>query len=178
MRKFLDSDGILINMMSGGDIQLDTLDEIRMAVRGSVTKIHFDYHNLTLGIGERSRRFRRPLPDWRRWAFMVDTVQMNEEEIAGLTTERLTEEQVAGHLLTLSTKGVLVTRGKAGVTAYTSDHKRVVRNTIPVQENVKGITGGRGDLFGAAFLSRYCETGNIIASAEYAAARASSEGPE
>jgi hypothetical protein len=97
LKKFLDVDGILLNMISGADISLVTLDEIRMAVRGMGVRIHFDFHNLTLGIGPGGERFRRPVPEWRRWAFMVDTVQLNEEEIAGLAVEPLAEFQAAGH---------------------------------------------------------------------------------
>jgi hypothetical protein len=68
IRSHLDVNGILINMISGVDITLDTLDEIRMAVRDDGIPIHLDIHSLTLGVNERHERFRRPLPDWRRWA--------------------------------------------------------------------------------------------------------------
>ena len=105
IRDLLNADGILINMFSGFDITLETLDNIRMAVRPRGTPIHLDYHNLTLGLTPGGERIRRPLPEWRRWAFMVDTVQCNEDEIAGLDSERLTEHQMAGHILTLGVKG-------------------------------------------------------------------------
>ncbi|MBM2840984.1 MAG: PfkB protein, partial [Bacteroidetes bacterium] len=113
--------------------------------------IHFDYHSLTLGVKANHERFRRPIEDWRLWAFMVDTVQLNEEEIGGLSVERLTEKQTAGHLLTLSVKGAVVTKGVQGVTLYYNDHKKVIeKNVAGIKlENPRDATGC-GDVFGAA----------------------------
>jgi len=73
IRKFLDVDGVLVNMISGVDIALQTMDEIRMAVRGDGVRIHFDLHNLTLGVGKDHERVRRPVAEWRRWAFWQST---------------------------------------------------------------------------------------------------------
>jgi sugar/nucleoside kinase (ribokinase family) len=168
LKKLLDVDGILINMVSGADLRLETLDEIRMAVRGSGTKIHLDYHNLTCGIGEAGKRHRRPLPDWRRWAFMVDTLQLNEEEIAGLTPEKQDERATAGHLLTLSTRGVIVTRGGRGSTLYYSEHKKVLRADFAPETILPGEQITAGDRFGAAFLYHYCRTGDCPAAAKAA----------
>jgi sugar/nucleoside kinase (ribokinase family) len=166
IRKFLDADGVWVNMMSGRDIRLETLDEIRMAIRGSGTRVHFDFHNLTLGIGSNAERVRQPVPDWRRWGFMMNTVQLNEEEIAGLSADHLTEQQTAGHLLTLSVTGVLVTRGAAGASVYFNEHKKIVRKDFPVSQRSPGMAVGSGDLFGAAFLWHYCRTNDLFAAAE------------
>jgi hypothetical protein len=163
----LDVHGILINMVSGMDITLDTLDEIRMAVRHENIPVHLDMHGLTLGVNDRHERFRRPLPDWRRWAFMIDTIQMNEEEIAGLTVEGMDEERTVGHILMLGVKGVLVTRGDRGVSVFMSEQKRVVRTDLPAPAAAPGLpTTGRGDMFGAAFLYHYIKNHNILAAAE------------
>jgi hypothetical protein len=170
IRRFLDADGVLINMESGMDLTLETLDEIRMGIRGSGAKIHLDFHNLTQGIGPEHRRIRRPLNQWRRWAFMMETVQMNHEEIAGLTPEGLQEKETAGHLLTLSVKGVIVTRGPLGASLYYDEHKKVVRKDFLPPPGAHANHAGEGDLFGALFFSRYCKGGDLIASMEFAAA--------
>ncbi|MFN0159379.1 MAG: carbohydrate kinase family protein [Bacteroidota bacterium] len=169
IRRHLSVEGILVNMISGSDITLETLDNIRMAIRSHEVPIHFDYHSLTLGINEKFERFRRPLVDWRRWAFMTDTIQLNEEEIAGLDGQNMTEEQTIKHLLTLSVKGVLVTRGEKGVTLYENDKKKVVRHDIP-GEPVKRPQDatGCGDVFGAAFLMQYVKTKDMKTAAEFA----------
>jgi len=169
IRKHLDCDGILINMVSGFDLTLETLDEIRMAVRGQGIPIHFDFHNLTLGIRGNHERFRRPLPEWRRWAFMVDTLQLNEEEIVGLSVEQLSESQTAGHLLTLGVQGVVVTRAERGVTLYRNEHKCLVREDVPAVSG-PGVEDsiGRGDTLGAAFLLAVVQRAPLIEAARYA----------
>ncbi|MEW6510809.1 MAG: carbohydrate kinase family protein [Bacteroidota bacterium] len=170
IRRFLAGDGLLISMASGADITLETLDQIRMEVRPRGTPIHLDLHNLTMGVAANGDRFRRPLPDWRRWAFMLTSVQMNEEEIAGLAIERLNEDQTVGHLLTLGVKGVIVTRGQRGATLYTSAHKEIVRNDIaPVPSSVPGSPTGLGDVFSAAYLFECVSSGDMVRAAAFAA---------
>ncbi len=172
MKKFVGANAILINMTSGSDITLETMDHIRLEARGSGA-ILFDFHNLTLGINEKRERTRQPLDTWRRWAFMNDIVQLNEAEIGGLAVEKLTEEQTVGHLMTLGVKHVVVTRGKNGVTVYTSEHKHVHRNDIP---GIPGVVSehvvGSGDAFGAAMLAKYAETRDALQSATFANAAA------
>jgi sugar/nucleoside kinase (ribokinase family) len=169
IKGFLDADGVLVNMLSGSDITLETLDEIRMTIRGKKTALHFDYHNLVRGIQPDKERVFRPLPEWRRWAFMADTVQLNEEEIAHLTIERLSERQAVGHLLTLGVKGVLVTLGPRGVRLYVNEHKRIVGVDIGAANAMDAATTvGAGDTFGAVFFYRYLKTGDIAASAQAA----------
>jgi fructose-1-phosphate kinase PfkB-like protein len=176
IKRFLDADGVLVNMISGVDIALETLDEIRMAVRGEGTKIHLDVHNLTLGVGQEGERIRRPVVAWRRWAFMVDTVQMNAEEIAGLTGETQTEQQTAGHLLTLGVKSVAITRGAGGATLYWNEHKKVIRKDLaPASGGAPSEVIGAGDVFGAALLAAYVRSGDLQASAEAAVLAASQE---
>ena len=165
----LDVHGILINMVSGVDITLETLDEIRMAVRHENIPVHLDLHSLTLGVNDRHERFRRPLPDWRRWAFMIDTIQMNEEEVVGLTVEAMEEERAVGHILMLGVKGVLITRGARGVSVYMNEQKKVVRTDFaPPSVDPDGPSVGRGDMFGAAFVYHYVKNHNILAAAESA----------
>jgi sugar/nucleoside kinase (ribokinase family) len=169
IRRSLDVDAILVNMVSGFDVTLETLDAIRIAVRGEKIPLHFDFHSLTLGITEAHERRRRPVEEWRRWAFMIDTLQLNEEEIAGLPLEPMTERQTASHLLTLGVKGVLVTRGPRGIGVYRNDQKHVVRTDIPgIAMDGEGEPTGCGDVFGAAFVVRYARTSDLLASAEFA----------
>jgi sugar/nucleoside kinase (ribokinase family) len=169
IRKLLSADGVLINMVSGSDISLGTLDQIRMEVRAHETPVHLDYHNLTTGIGEGRERFRRPLAEWRRWAFMVTTVQLSEEEASALTVDRLTEAQLTGHLLTLGITGVLITRGARGATVFANEHKKVVRYDIAgIPAEGAADRAGLGDVFGGAFLYRFVPTLDLKASAEFA----------
>jgi adenosine kinase len=169
IRRRLAVDGVLINMISGFDITIETLDHIRMTIRSHNIPIHFDYHSLTLGVNPNFERFRRPLSDWRRWAFMADTVQLNEEEIAGLSIERMTEPQTVGHLLTLGVKGVVLTRGERGASLFYNDHKHVVQKDL-VGINAEQVrdTTGCGDVFGAAFHLQYVRTRDLLGATQFA----------
>jgi sugar/nucleoside kinase (ribokinase family) len=155
-------------MISGSDITLDTMDHLRMAVRGEEIPIHFDYHGLTTGINADHERYRRPLPEWRRWAFMNDSIQLNEEEAAGLTVEGLGEEQTVGHLLTLGVKAVVVTRGSRGASVFTSEHKHILRKDVGGSHPSVANTVGSGDVFGAAFLFRTVQGGHPDEAAQFA----------
>lgn len=177
IRPHLDVNGILVNMVSGVDITLDTLDEIRMAVRNDGIPIHLDMHSLTLGVNERHERFRRPLPEWRRWAFMIDTVQMNEEELHALGEETMSEERTIGHMLTLGVKGVIITRGARGASLFVNEHKQVVRTDIPGASHDTPVSPiGRGDIFGAAFFCHYLKNHALLAAAQRAVTVAAASG--
>ena len=169
IRRHLSVDGILVNMVSGFDVTVDTLDHIRMTVRAHNIPIHFDYHSLTLGVDEKFERFRRPIPDWRRWVFMTDSVQLNEEEIAGLSVEKMPEQQTVGHLLTLGVKALVVTRGSRGASLFFNEHKHVVRKDLEgIQVDEVRDTTGCGDVFGAAFHMHYVKTRDSFAAMQFA----------
>jgi hypothetical protein len=154
----LSTNGILLNMISGSDITLDTLDEIRLAIRERNIPFHLDLHNLTLGVNADTSRFRRALSDWRRWCFMIDSVQMNEEEAAGLTMERYDEEVLAKQMLPLMVKGMCITRGGKGATLFRQDHKQMLRNDVTADVPSSSFNdNGCGDVFGAAFLFSICK---------------------
>ncbi|HUI66087.1 MAG TPA: carbohydrate kinase family protein [Bacteroidota bacterium] len=177
-RKFLGVDGILINMASGSDITLDTLDQIRMEVRPKSTPIHLDYHNLTTAVGEDRQRVARPLPEWRRWAFMISNIQLNEKEAAGLTVEGLGEEKLAGHLLTLGSSCVVITRGGKGATLYLNDRKKVLRrDALPPAAAEAADPTGLGDIFGAAFFYESLRSADPVRALQFAQHTASVKAP-
>jgi sugar/nucleoside kinase (ribokinase family) len=156
---FLSVNGILVNMISGSDITLETLDEIRLAARSKNIPIHLDLHCLTTATDNDHVRIRRPLSDWRRWCFMVNSVQMNEEEAAGLTRENYDELTLAKQMLPLMVNAMCITRGGEGVTMFRQEHKKVFRNDEPgIARETTGRSVGCGDVFGASFLYRYCKS--------------------
>ncbi len=170
IKPYLDGDGVLINMISGSDITLDTLGYIRMETREQGIPIHFDFHSLTLGTDQEFKRFRRPITDWRRWCFMLNSIQMSEEESLGLSAERYDEKTLTNHLMPLMVETLLITRGKRGVTVIVHDiHKKLT------QKDIAGVsfgdtvdTTGCGDVFGAAFLYQYIKSKDSFVAAEFA----------
>jgi sugar/nucleoside kinase (ribokinase family) len=152
LKPYLDTHGVLVNMISGSDITLETLDHIRMNTRDARIPIHFDFHSLTLGIDPEAKRFRRPLTDWRRWCFMLQSVQMSEEEALGLSAERYDETTLINQLMPLMVQALLITRGDKGATLITQDvHKRLTRYDVPGVPVATVDPTGCGDVFGAAY---------------------------
>jgi hypothetical protein len=169
IKPYLDCDGVLINMESGNDITLETLDRIRMETREKEIPIHFDFHTLTLGIDKDSKRFRRPMTDWRRWCFMTTSVQLNEEEAAGLSAERFDENTLINHMMPLMVRALLITRHQKGVTLIRQESKKLKRFDIKGEEvNEVVETKGAGDVFGAAYIYQYLKTKNPLQSATFA----------
>jgi sugar/nucleoside kinase (ribokinase family) len=169
IKPFLDVDGVLINMASGFDITLETLDEIRMQVREEKIPIHFDFHMLTQGIDQNRNRFPRPLTDWRRWCFMISSVQMSEEEAAGLSAERYDEPTLVNQLMPLMVNALAITRGERGATLVRQEHKKLFRHEIPAPTTLTAVDAtGCGDVYGAAFISEYLKTHDFLKSASSA----------
>ena len=169
VKPFLNVDGVLVNMISGQDIALATLDAIRMETRDRHIPIHLDIHSLSQGIGPEGTRFRRPVIDWRRWCFMLHSIQMSEEEAAGLTSERYDETQLTNQLMPLMVESLLITRGWRGVTLIRQEHKVLTRHDIPgARQGEAPHPTGCGDVFGAAYLYMYVKTKDPVAAARFA----------
>jgi sugar/nucleoside kinase (ribokinase family) len=170
IKPYLDGDGVLINMISGADITLETLGYIRMETRERNIPIHFDFHSLTLGTDQEFKRFHRPITDWRRWCFMLNSIQMSEEEALGLSAERYDEKTLTNHMMPLMVETLLITRGERGITVIVQDiHKKLT------QKDIAGVsfgdtvdTTGCGDVFGAAFLYQSIKSKDSFVAAEFA----------
>jgi hypothetical protein len=85
-------DGLLINMVSGIDLTLDALHEIRENFSGY---IHMDLHNLVMQTFPDGSRKQMPVYDWKKWVECCNTLQMNESEISVLTGDNVTEYDTA-----------------------------------------------------------------------------------
>ena len=66
-------DGILINMITGFDIKLDQLVQIRNNYSGL---IFIDIHTLSRGLTEDFKREFRMIPDFESWAKCLDIIQV------------------------------------------------------------------------------------------------------
>jgi hypothetical protein len=169
IKSYLDTNMILINMVSGFDVTLETLDEIRMTTREDKIPIYMDVHSLSLGINEDGKRYRRPLMNWRRWLFMLHAVQMNEVETMGLTLEKYDEENFVKQITALNTDNVIITRGPRGCTLYHDEHKQIRHSNVPGLIIEKAVDStGCGDVFGAAYCAKYIRSHDEIESVRFA----------
>jgi sugar/nucleoside kinase (ribokinase family) len=154
-------DGLLVNMVSGLDVTLDTFKQ----VRNSFSKhIHFDLHNVVMKTNEKGERKQEPVENWKEWCCRCDTLQMNESEINVISPEHLNEYGFAENILNIEEKGpkaLIVTRGKSGITLFLKKDKNVLgeqyteidKRDLPAieLENFADSTGC-GDVFASCFL--------------------------
>lgn len=174
IKKFLNVDGVLINMISGNDITVDTIDEIRLDIRGKKTPIHLDMHCLTLHVNDDGTRTFKPMADWRRWCFMTDSVQMNAQEAAEISVEHFNDELLAKQMMPLMVQAFIITRGADGATLYREEHKHLITAQLTGDRIENPVsTLGSGDIFGASLLFAYLKKRNYPEAASFAQRAAS-----
>ncbi|MBN2572912.1 MAG: carbohydrate kinase family protein [Ignavibacteriales bacterium] len=138
---------ILINMITGFELSLEKLKEIR---KNFSKLIFIDIHSLSRGIDKNNKRFFRKIPCADEWLRNVDFVQVNEYEIETLTDIK-NEYEAAKYILGLGPTILIITKGAKGFTAYIKD-----KNEIEIFEedglDINCVNKvGCGDIFGATF---------------------------
>jgi sugar/nucleoside kinase (ribokinase family) len=176
---FLPTDGIHINLISGNDIELDTLKRIRNSSPAS--HIHLDLHNIVMTHLPDSKRVRVARPDYLEWCKAVDTVQLNEEEAQVIDSSTREKETLATNILAAGTKAVIITLAEKGLVLFTKEYGKVVEQRFDPQQTEIIDSTGCGDVFGAAFLHSILLGNNFIDATEFGIAMAtkklSSAGP-
>ena len=179
-------DGLFVNMISGYDIALETL-EAALARAPRRPFVHVDVHALVLGelsVAESASengtagrhgagRKPRGVNDWRRWLDVADSVQLNELEAAWFAHPDCRSEASLLHALESERERrrlryLTVTRGPNGATLYDLRHQEVHHVQAPAA-TVRDTTGA-GDVFGAHLL-RSLVAGIVPADALEAAVR-------
>lgn len=171
------ADAVLINMISGVDITIDTLKNIRRNFKGFV---HIDIHNIVMHTAEDGRRTHVHVDNWYEWCTNTDTVQMNQFEVSVLSREKLSEYRIAERVLMSNNypvKGLVVTKGVDGSTGYSKREKTfgtekffdLDQIQVAAIENPKFVDStGCGDVFASAFTIDYSKNSNFEKSIHYA----------
>jgi len=166
---YLDCEALMMNFTSGFELSFDT---VRKIVDNCSGLIYIDIHSLSLGIDANRRRIRRKLPEGFRWIEGADFVQLNEgETLAFLPPQspHISPEETAKALVQRLKQACLLTRGASGVTVFTSASDF----SLPAKKMEKVIDStGCGDVFGAAFLTKFLESKDIRKSAEFGCIKA------
>lgn len=144
-------DGILINMITGFDISLDKLKQIRRNYSGL---IYFDLHTLSRGVDNNMTRKFRTAPDAGEWISNVDILQCNEMELSTLTSESNRSCAIKS-ILEYGLKYLIVTRGKHGAELYYLENSNLRSITRPASSVNVVNKIGCGDIFGAVFFYNY-----------------------
>jgi sugar/nucleoside kinase (ribokinase family) len=178
IEKFLaGADAMLINMISGVDISLDSVKKIKKNFSG---KIHMDLHNIVMKTNPDGTREHVYVDNYAEWCTSVDTIQMNEYEIKTLMRDTKKEYKIAEEILIgkdSRTQGLVVTRGINGISGYTKKEKQFGGESyLDIdKQDVRGIENphfkdstGCGDVFASSFLSSFSKSGDFIKSVYYA----------
>jgi len=165
---------VLINMISGFEITLDTLRKIRAAGRRPRIFIYLDAHAMVLGdlVPNGPRKFKH-IPDWKDWVMNVDGIQMNEREVKYFSRS---EKSLADFAMTFrNIQAIVITRGEKGTSVFMREALKGVKiNDVFTRIDVPPITlgpaqdsTGCGDVFGGAFLVRYGWTRHPVLSTQF-----------
>lgn len=143
-----DADHAIVNMTSGRDIELGTLQAFRRRFRG---ELQLDVHSLTLGFATGGLRVLQRPEAWPEWVACADWVQMNETEAALLGAGE-PPERFAARCLELGPRGVFVTLGARGSVAAWREGSGTRRQSFAAPHRPEPpFPTGCGDVFGATF---------------------------
>jgi len=150
-------DGILINMITGFDLTIEQLSEIRDSYRGL---IYFDVHTLARGLDDNFHREFRKIPNFKRWASFLDIIQVNENEL--LTLFDISDEiEIASEVLNCGPKLLIVTKGEMGSKIYSMNNNELSSTFVSSIKIKTENKIGCGDAFGAVFFYAYIQSENF-----------------
>ncbi|HKI78325.1 MAG TPA: carbohydrate kinase family protein [Ignavibacteriaceae bacterium] len=166
-------DGILINMITGFDINIDQLEKLRSVYKGLIC---FDVHTLARGIDKEGKRDFRTIPDFNSWAKNIDILQVNEREFFTLYKSN-NESEIVQRLFSGGIKILIITKAEKGAKIFykiKGETAAEYRSAIKVSTKNKV---GCGDVFGAVFFYSYISSlnaGKALKTATIAAGLAAS----
>lgn len=153
-------DGILINMITGFDITIDDLLDIRSNYKGL---IYLDVHTLSRGIDENNQRIFRLVPDVEKWISSVDIIQVNEHELFTLSSER-NELDIIKQMLMQGPKYLILTKGEKGVRVFWLNNGELCSLFYPAIKIETKNKVGCGDIFGSVFFYSYIKNNDLKSS--------------
>lgn len=151
-------DGIFINMITGFDINLKQMEEIRKEFNGL---IYFDVHTLSRGVDDDMKRNFRCIPDFDKWAQHIDIIQANEQEIKTLSNEN-DEVNIVKLIFSYGIKIFIITKDEFGARVYFKNDDEIETVFISSLKLAAVNKVGCGDIFGAVFFYNYIRKGDII----------------
>lgn len=157
-------DGILINMISGYDISLNQLEQLRKNYDGL---IYFDVHTLSRGVDKNLNRIFRRIKSINKWAECIDILQANESELLTVSDKK-DEVQIIEELFFYGIKQVIITRAERGATIFFHENNKVKKyHKDALQVNLINKVGC-GDVFGAVYFYNYIKNKNVTLAIERA----------
>ena len=157
-------DGILINMISGFDVSLAQLKQLRKNYSGC---IYFDVHTFSRGVDKHLNRIFRRIADFNEWAECIDLLQTNESELLTLS-DQVEEAAIVDELFSYGIKQIIITRAERGATVFFRENgsiRKIHKDALQVKVSNKV---GCGDVFGAVYFYNYIKNKNVLLALELA----------
>lgn len=151
-------DGILINMITGFDITITQLNQIKNNFSGL---IFMDVHTLSRGLNDDYKREFRLIPDFKTWAACLDIIQVNQNELFTISQKK-TEMEIAEEILNTGVKVLCVTKGNLGAKIFYHRQNEITSYFIAANKISNPNIIGCGDIFGASFFYSYIRNKNAI----------------
>jgi hypothetical protein len=151
-------DGILINMITGFDITLPDILNIRKNYNGL---IYLDIHTLSRGLEKDHSRPFRLIPEAAKWISAADIIQVNQKEIYSLS-EKKNEFEAAKEILKTDLKYLIVTKGEFGASIFYCEKDELKSVFASSLKSGSSNKIGSGDIFGSTFFYFYIRYGEIL----------------
>lgn len=165
-------DAVLVNLISGDDIELPAMQQLKARLPSALVAL--DVHSLALGIDANGRRYYHYVSDWQAWVNTCDILQVNEREAATLFGRetgasdadllafgrRLVAQGPRVCHITLGSRGSLVCYQRSGHVHH--------EHVSPMRPRHAADIIGCGDAFGAAFLVHVLRHEDVPAATRFA----------
>jgi sugar/nucleoside kinase (ribokinase family) len=157
-------DGIYINMVSGVDISLEQLIQLRNDFSGL---IYFDVHTFSRGVNSNNERIFRKIPEFHKWAEHIDILQSNELEFRTLSHKN-SDSEIFEELFNYGIEQIVITKGNKGADVHfkESSRKKIISEPAIKINSINKV--GCGDVFGALYFYKYISTTNISTALKFA----------
>jgi sugar/nucleoside kinase (ribokinase family) len=108
-------DALYVNFITGSEFDLGVAQQLRRSFEGP---IYADIHSLMLATGPQGDRSRRQLERWAEWLACFDAVQLNEDELAVMSSHWGDPWSFAADAVGPDTRLLLVTLGAGGAVFF------------------------------------------------------------
>ncbi|HSD63327.1 MAG TPA: PfkB family carbohydrate kinase [Ignavibacteriaceae bacterium] len=152
-------DGIIVNMITGFDLTLDQIKEIRKNYNGL---IYYDVHTFSRGLDKDMRRTFRQIPEFDKWAEHIDILQTNSRELFTLAGFK-DKYDIIRFILDKGVKFFIETKGKDGAMCCSMENKQINIKEMPAVNVNTNNQVGTGDVFGAVFFYSYIKNNSVDA---------------
>lgn len=162
---------ILVSQMTGFDLELRTLQQIKQSAK---CPVYLDYHLLALGRDPLGNRYLHRRRNWQNWCTCCDHLQLNQFEAESLSLFPINSEleivRFAEPILNRGVKSVAITLGDNGTLACWKDEEtgiQVMKIDVATVSAVVDTTGC-GDVFAAGFIVHFLRTRDFPTSYKFA----------